>query len=177
MSWPLFSWFVVGAIAERAEVVNVRTEVVNVRALPISCLVAIRSDNSSPMILIMTSWFEPRNANSETPKSNYYFSNSCFAFTLYWASGELQMVGGSRMRLSAPHRLLRQSCGRLHIIGLSSARLFPHAYPMDDAVVGIVYACGVDGVEVDLGGAIRLVAHALADDGDGEVHIARNACP
>lgn len=81
------------------------------------------------------------------------------------------------MRLSAPHRLLRQSCGRLHIIGLSSARLFPHVYPVDDAVVGIVYACGVDGVEVDLGGAIRLVAHALADDGDGEVHIARNTCP
>jgi len=93
VSWPLFSWFVVGAVAERAELVNVRTELVNVWALPISCLVAIRSGNSSPMTLIMTSWFEPRNANSETMKSNYYFSNSCFAFTLYWASGELQMVG------------------------------------------------------------------------------------
>ena len=74
------------------ELVNARTELVNVRALPISCLVAICSGNSSPMTLIMISWFEPRNANSETPKSNHYFSNSCFAFTLYWASGELQMV-------------------------------------------------------------------------------------
>lgn len=99
MSWPLFSWFVVGIVAERAEVVNVRaelvnvrTELVNVRVLPISCLVAIRSGNSSPMTLIMTSWFEPLNANSETMKSNHYFSKSCFAFTLYQASGELQMV-------------------------------------------------------------------------------------
>ena len=90
MSWPLFSWFVVGVVtglAEvvnvRTEVVNVRTEVVNVRALPISCLVAIRSGNSSPMTLIMTSWFEPRNANSETPKSNLEFGNSWFAFILY----------------------------------------------------------------------------------------------
>ena len=102
MSWPLFSWFVVGIVAERtevanvcAEVVNARTELINVRALPISCFVAICSGNSSPMILIMTSWFEPRNANSETMKSNHYFSNSCFAFTLYWASGELLMVGGA----------------------------------------------------------------------------------
>lgn len=99
MSWPLFSWFVVGAVTGLAEVANVRTELinvwaelVNVRTLSISCLVAIRSGNSSPMILIMTLWFEPLNANSETMKSNHYFSNSCFAFTLYWASGELQMV-------------------------------------------------------------------------------------
>ena len=104
MSWPLFSWFVVGVVpglaevvnvlAEvvnvRAELVNVRTELVNawtelvnVRALPISCLVAIRSGNSSPMTLIMTSWFEPRNANSETVKSTLEFGNSWFAFTLY----------------------------------------------------------------------------------------------
>ena len=90
MSWPLFSWFVVGVVTGLAEVVNVlaevvnvRTEVVNVRALPISCLVAIRSGNSSPMTLIMTSWFEPRNANSETVKSNHEFGNSWFAFTLY----------------------------------------------------------------------------------------------
>lgn len=90
MSWPLFSWFVVGVVTGLAEVVNVlaevvnvRTEVVNVRALPISCLVAIRSGNSSPMTLIMTSWFEPRNANSETVKSNLEFGNSWFAFTLY----------------------------------------------------------------------------------------------
>ena len=90
MSWPLFSWFVVGVVtglAEvvnvRTEVVNVRTEVVNVRALPISCLVVIRSGNSSPMTLIMTSWFEPRNANFETVKSNLEFGNSWFAFTLY----------------------------------------------------------------------------------------------
>ena len=90
MSWPLFSWFVVGVVtglAEvvnvRTEVVNVRTEVVNVRALPISCLVAIRSGNSSPMTLIMTSWFEPRNANSETVKSNLELGNSWFAFILY----------------------------------------------------------------------------------------------
>ena len=76
-----------------AEVVNVRAELVKVRTLPISCLVAIRSGISSPMTLIMISWFEPLNANSETPKSNHYFSNSCFAFTLYRASGELQMVG------------------------------------------------------------------------------------
>lgn len=74
------------------ELVNVLAELVNVRALPISCLVAIRSGNSSPMTLIMTSWFEPRNANSETMKSNHYFSNSCFAFTLYRASGGLQLV-------------------------------------------------------------------------------------
>lgn len=106
MSWPLFSWFVVGAVAERTELVNVRAEVVNalaevvnglaelvnVLALPISCLVTIRSGNSSPMTLIMTSWFEPLNANSETMKSNLEFGNSCFAFTLYRASGELQMV-------------------------------------------------------------------------------------
>ena len=90
MSWPLFSWFVVGVVTGLAEVVNVRTELVNawtelvnVRALPISCLVAIRSGNSSPMTLIMTSWFEPRNANSETVKSNLEFGNSWFAFTLY----------------------------------------------------------------------------------------------
>ena len=90
MSWPLFSWFVVGVVTGLAEVVNVlsevvnvRTEVVNVRALPISCLVVIRSGNSSPMTLIMTSWFEPRNANSETVKSNLEFGNSWFAFTLY----------------------------------------------------------------------------------------------
>lgn len=75
-----------------AEVVNVRAEVVNVRTLPISCLVAIRSGNFSPMTLIMISWFEPRNANSESMKSNHYFSNSCFAFTLYRALGEMQMV-------------------------------------------------------------------------------------
>ena len=83
MSWPLFSWFVVGVVPGLAEVVNVLAEVVNVRALPISCLVAIRSGNSSPMTLIMTSWFEPRNANSETVKSNLEFGNSWFAFTLY----------------------------------------------------------------------------------------------
>ena len=90
MSWPLFSWFVVGAVTGLAEVVNVlaevvnvRTELVNVRALPISCLVAIRSGNSSPMTLIMISWFEPRNANSETVKSNLELGNSWFAFTLY----------------------------------------------------------------------------------------------
>ena len=83
MSWPLFSWFVVGVVTglaelinARTELVNVRAEVVNVRALPISCLVAIRGGNSSPMTLIMTSWFEPRNANSETPKSNLEFGNS-----------------------------------------------------------------------------------------------------
>lgn len=78
MSWPLFSWFVVGAVTGVAELVNVWTELVNVlaelvnvlaelvnvRTLPISCLVAIRSGNSSPLTLIMTSWFEPRNANS-----------------------------------------------------------------------------------------------------------------
>ena len=90
MSWPLFSWFVVGAVTGLAEVVNARTELVNVlaelvnvRALPISCLVAIRGGNSSPMTLIMTSWFEPRNANSETVKSNLELGNSWFAFTLY----------------------------------------------------------------------------------------------
>lgn len=90
MSWPLFSWFVVGAVTGLAEVVNVRTELVNVlaelvnvRALPISCFVAIRSGNSSPMTLIMTLRFEPRNANSETVKSNLEFGNSWFAFTLY----------------------------------------------------------------------------------------------
>lgn len=90
MSWPLFSWFVVGAVTGLAEVANVRTELinvwaelVNVRTLSISCLVAIRSCNSSPMTLIMTSWFEPRNANSETVKSNLELGNSWFAFTLY----------------------------------------------------------------------------------------------
>lgn len=90
MSWPLFSWFVVGAVTGLADVVNVLAELVNVlaelvnvRTLPISCLVAIRSGNSSPMTLIMTSWFEPRNANSETVKSNLEFGNSWFAFILY----------------------------------------------------------------------------------------------
>ena len=83
MSWPLFSWFVVGAVTGLAEEVNVRVEVVTVRVLPISCLVAIRSGNSSPMTLIMTLRFEPRNANSETVKSNLEFGNSWFAFTLY----------------------------------------------------------------------------------------------
>lgn len=96
MSWPLFSWFVVGAVTGVAELVNVWTELVNVlaelvnvlaelvnvRTLPISCLVAIRSGNSSPLTLIMTSWFEPCNANSETVKSNLEFGNSWFAFTL-----------------------------------------------------------------------------------------------
>lgn len=97
MSWPLFSWFVVGVVTGVAELVNVWTELVNVlaelvnvlaelvnvRTLPISCLVAIRSGNSSPLTLIMTSWFEPRNANSETVKSNLELGNSWFAFTLY----------------------------------------------------------------------------------------------
>ena len=90
MSWPLFSWFVVGAVTGLAELVNVRTELVNVlaelvnvRALPISCLVAIRSGNSSPMTLIMTSKCELCNANSETVKSNLELGNSWFAFTLY----------------------------------------------------------------------------------------------
>ena len=90
MSWPLFSWFVVGAVTGLAEVVNVlaevvnvRTELVNVRALPISCLVAIRSGNSSPMTLIMNSKCELCNANSETMKSNLELGNSWFAFTLY----------------------------------------------------------------------------------------------
>ena len=97
MSWPLFSWFVVGAVTGLAELANVWTELVNVlaelvnvlaelvnvRTLPISCLVAIRSGNSSPLTLIMTSWFEPRNANSETVKSNLELGNSWFAFTLY----------------------------------------------------------------------------------------------
>ena len=92
MSWPLFSWFVVSAVTGLAEVVNVLVELVKVRTLPISCLVAIRSGNSSPMTLIMTLWFEPLNANSETMKSNRYFRNSCFAFILYLASGELQLV-------------------------------------------------------------------------------------
>lgn len=67
----------------RTEQVNVLAELVNVRTLPISCLVAIRSGNSSPMTLIMTSWFEPRNANYETVKSILEFGNSWFAFTLY----------------------------------------------------------------------------------------------
>lgn len=66
-----------------AELVNVWAELVNVLALPISCLVAIRSGNFSPMTLIMISWFEPLNANSETVKSNLEFGNSWFAFTLY----------------------------------------------------------------------------------------------
>lgn len=83
MSWPLFSWFVVGVVTGLAEVINVLVELVKARTLPISCLVAIRSGNSSPMTLIMTSWFEPRNANSETVKSNLEFCNSWFAFTLY----------------------------------------------------------------------------------------------
>lgn len=74
------------------EVVNVRTEVVNVRALPISCLVVIRSGNSSPMTLIMTSWFEPRNANSETVKSNLEFGNSWLVFTLYVVWRALQDI-------------------------------------------------------------------------------------
>lgn len=76
----------------RTELVNVLVELVKVWTLPISCLVAIRSGNSSPLTLIMTSWFEPRNANSETPKSNHYFGNSCFAFTLYRASRGSQLV-------------------------------------------------------------------------------------
>lgn len=90
MSWPLFSWFVVGAVTGLAEVANVRAEManglaelVNARTLPISCLVAIRSGNSSPMTLIMNSKCELCNANSETVKSNLEFGNSWFAFTLY----------------------------------------------------------------------------------------------
>mgnify|MGYP005929975631 CR=1 FL=1 len=83
MSWPLFSWFVVGVVTGLAEVINVLVELVKARTLPISCLVAIRSGNSSPLTLIMTSWFEPCNANSETVKSNLELGNSWFAFTLY----------------------------------------------------------------------------------------------
>ena len=106
MSWPLFSWFVVGVVmglaelvkvlAELvnvlAELVNVLAELINVRALPISCFVAIRSGNSSPMTLIMISWFEPRNANSETVKSNLEFGNSWFAFTFYVVWRVLQTI-------------------------------------------------------------------------------------
>lgn len=104
MSWPLFSWFVVGVVTGLAELanvlaevvnvlaelvnvlaelVNVLAELVNVRALPISCLVAIRGGNSSPMTLIMTSKCELCNANFETVKSNLELSNSWFAFILY----------------------------------------------------------------------------------------------
>jgi len=71
---------VVNALAELA---NVLAELVNVRALPISCLVAIRGGNSSPMTLIMNSKCELCNANSETVKSNLEFGNSWFAFILY----------------------------------------------------------------------------------------------
>lgn len=78
------------------ELVNVLAELVNVRALPVSCLMAMLGGISTLMPLIMNSKCELCNANSETMKSNYYFSNSCFAFTLYWASGELQMVGGQQ---------------------------------------------------------------------------------
>ena len=83
MSWPLFSWFVVGVVTGLAEVVNVRTEVVNVRTLPISCLMAILGGISTLIPLIMNSKCELCNANSETVKSNLEFGNSWFAFTLY----------------------------------------------------------------------------------------------
>ena len=90
MSWPLFSWFVVGAVMGLAEVVNVRAEMANglaelviVRTLPISCLVAMLGGISTLMPLIMNSKCELCNANSETVKSNLEFGNSWFAFTLY----------------------------------------------------------------------------------------------
>lgn len=83
MSWPLFSWFVVGVVTGLAEVVNVRTEVVNVRTLPISCLMAILGGISTLIPLIMNSKCELCNANSETVKSNLEFGNSWFAFILY----------------------------------------------------------------------------------------------
>lgn len=83
MSWPLFSWFVVGVVTGLAEVVNVRTEVVNVRTLPISCLMAILGGISTLIPLIMNSKCELCNANFETVKSNLEFGNSWFAFTLY----------------------------------------------------------------------------------------------
>lgn len=76
----------------RTELINVRAELVDVGAQPISCLVAIRSGNSSPKILIKTLWFEPRNANSETMKSNLEFGNSWFAFTLYVVWRVLQTI-------------------------------------------------------------------------------------
>lgn len=66
-----------------AELINVLVELVKARTLPISCLVAICSGNFSPMTLIMISWFEPLNANSETVKSNLELGNSWFVFTLY----------------------------------------------------------------------------------------------
>ena len=85
MSWPLFSWFVVGVVTERAEVVNVR-------ALPISCLVAMLGGISTLMPLIMNSKCELCNANSETVKSNLEFGNSWFAFTLYVVWRVLQTI-------------------------------------------------------------------------------------
>lgn len=73
-----------------AEVVNVRAEMANglaelviVRTLPISCLVAMLGGISTLMPLIMNSKCELCNANSETVKSNLEFGNSWFAFTLY----------------------------------------------------------------------------------------------
>lgn len=83
MSWPLFSWFVVGAVTGLAEVANVLAELVNVRTLPISCLMAMLGGLSTLMPLIMNSKCELCNANSETVKSNLEFGNSWFAFTLY----------------------------------------------------------------------------------------------
>lgn len=83
MSWPLFSWFVVGVVTGLAEVINVLVELVKARTLPISCLMAILGGISTLMPLIMNSKCELCNANSETVKSNLEFGNSWFAFTLY----------------------------------------------------------------------------------------------
>ena len=67
----------------RTELVNVLAELVNVRALPISCLMAMLGGIPTLMPLIMNSKCELCNANSETVKSNLEFGNSWFAFTLY----------------------------------------------------------------------------------------------
>lgn len=90
MSWPLFSWFVVGVVTGLAELVNVLaelvnawTELVNMRTLPISCLMAMLGGISTLMPLIMNSKCELCNANSETVKSNLELGNSWFAFILY----------------------------------------------------------------------------------------------
>lgn len=67
----------------RAEMANGLAELVIVRTLPISCLVAMLGGISTLMPLIMNSKCELCNANSETVKSNLEFGNSWFAFTLY----------------------------------------------------------------------------------------------
>lgn len=55
--------------------------------------------------------------------------------------------------------------------------LSPFTYSSYYVTVCLVYTRRVDGVEINLCGFIRLVPHAFADNGYGDIHISCHTCP